>query len=150
MGVGWFTKKLSPWQKELTIQRTIPQITGSSISVHTCFNHTLKFISAVVLRTTFFKKINHKTFKLCEALGLQNQDFVVVVFVFFLPKSCVKFPRNTICVLVCLKARVVPGNSSFCSAYLALGGFMDRLQSVLKCRLQWKLWEAEKCYMHNS
>ena len=40
---------------------------------------------------------------------------------FFFFKLCVKFPRNTIYVLVCLKDRVVLGNSSFCSAYLAFG-----------------------------
>lgn len=56
---------------------------------------------------------NQRNFKLCEAFGLQEQVF--------LKKPCAKFPRNTIYVLVCLKARVVPGNSSFCSAYLAFG-----------------------------
>ena len=79
-----------------------------------CSNCTLKFISVVVRQTTFLEKIT-RNFKLCEAFGLQEQFF------FFFFKPCVKFPRNTIYVLVCLKDRVVPGNSSFCSAYLAFG-----------------------------
>lgn len=102
-------------------------------------NHRLKYLSEYVLQ--LYIKIHlcssvtnnilgkiHKKLQIMLSIWLQGQVLK--------KKILCKIPRNTIYVLTCLKARVVPGNSSFCSAYLALGGFMGRLQSVLKCRLQ--------------
>lgn len=43
-----------------------------------CSNHTLKFISVVVLQTTFLEKIT-RNFKLCEAFGLQGQVFLKIL-----------------------------------------------------------------------
>lgn len=63
MEAGQFSKKLSLWQNESATQRTILQIIGPATSVSMCFNHTLKFISAGMLQTTFWREnYTHKKY----------------------------------------------------------------------------------------
>ena len=144
MELGQFVKKLPLWQKRSCNWWYIRNNT---------INYKIKYLSKHVLQlyikihlcrgaTNNILRKNHKKLQIMWSIW-----FARTVFFFFL-KPCVKFPRNTIYVLVCLKDRVVPGNSSFCSAYLAFGWIRGpsaisvEMQAPVKTVRSWEMLHA--------